>query len=233
MTLKYLAVALGICVSQGVFSQTEKSTTQLPLFTPFNYAETAPDGYIVQGTICNHASGIGDTGCHPVTFVIDPPNNRMLMDLGAGGGQYYVLNDASYIANTIPGQCLKVNNFTWSNQVAGYLNALSMPGSTTNKARYFGRVDDVGGCFDKVGVEMFTKLKKRNGVLTEFNFAQQFPFPGIGCSMVTGNITFDLKTLDFKSPRDPYFVMPATCNSSAADFCSTSYPPGNPCGQGL
>jgi hypothetical protein len=231
MKIKCLVVALGLCVSQVGFSQADMGHKRMPVFTPFNWNTTAPDGYIIKGTVCNHISGLPQQpACGPVTFVIDPPNKRLLFDLGAAGGQNYIINDASYVTGVVPGVCLKVNNFTWDDQVAGYLNVLSMTDNGTNVTRYFGRADDVASCQDRIGTELFTKFILGNGVLTQYNFSQLYPFPGLGCAYVTGKITFDLKTLDFDSPRDPYFAaLPANCTSAAPDYCSAAYPPGNPC----
>lgn len=202
----------------------EKSA--MPLFTPFNWS--AQPAYIIQGTMCTDASGIGSTGCSAVTFVIDPPNHRMLMDLGAAG-KYYILEHESFITNVLP-TCARVlkedgSNFTFADQVAGYMTVLSTPTSTTKKPTYFGRATDVGGCQDKIAVE----IQLRKGFLSRFYFVQLFPIPGIGCSFVTGFINFKKHTIDTTSPRDHYFVLPTDCTSSAINYCSNLYYPGNPC----
>ena len=83
MKFKYLLPVLGLCLLQGAFAQHEVAAKKLPLFKAFNWEEISPDGYIIKGQICNNISGIGPAGCGPVTFVVDPPNKRILFGLGA------------------------------------------------------------------------------------------------------------------------------------------------------
>lgn len=91
------------------------------------------------------------------------------------------------ITNVVPG-CARVlkadnSNFTFDDQVAGFLNVLSMPNSTTQKSHYFGLAADVASCKDKIAVELYLK----NGYLSKYNFAQLFPI-GPTCAYVTTEI---------------------------------------------
>ncbi len=237
MKLKHIMFMAGFCFISNAFAQDmtamEAEAKPSDKFTPFNWQTTAPDGYIIQGEICNDTSGIGQSTCGPVTFVVDPQNRRILFDLGNNGGKYYILENSAYIYGPNPQQptqCYQVSNFSFTQQVAGYLNVLSMPGSTNKKADYFGRALDVGSCNDRIAADMRVTRIRNNGVLSVFNFAQSYPI-GQSCAFVTGAITFKQATVDFNpAHRDAYFrEMPASCNNTAPSFCATVYPPGNAC----
>jgi hypothetical protein len=236
MKLKRSLLTLGL--SLCAFSSTQgiaAKDSALPLYTPFNWATSAPSGYILKGTVCTNVPGVGTVGCNPVTIVNDPQNNRFFLDLGAQGGQYYLYNDASYIYNAIPGVCTQVPNFTYQTEATGYETALSYATkSDPGGIRYMGRVIDVAGCKDRLAVEFLVKNLKhksvKNQIPTEWNYSALYPIQGLGCPLVSAHMVFDVNNVDFKSNRDSYFAsMPTSCNSSAASFCEIVFPPGNPC----
>jgi hypothetical protein len=230
-----LTLGLGLCT----FSATQGIAAKQALYTPFNWANSSPSGYILKGEFCVILGPLGLVGCGPVTLVNDPPNNRMFLDLGALGGQYWLLNDISYGNNVVPGQpdvCAQVSGFSYHQQVSGYLTALSYATeSAPGGLRYMGRVADVASCKDRIATEMFAKTlpfnSVQNQVLSEWNFSALVPFPGLGCPIVGGHMVFDVKHVDFKSNRDSYFnSMPTDkCNASSPNFCDVVFPPGNAC----
>lgn len=186
----------------------------LPLFTPFNWSELG-SGYIVKGKSCTHVANMGNLGCNPATIVVDAPNNRIFIDLGRFGGQYYILKDSTYVNGALPGAgCLKVSNFNYESQVSGYKTLLSTPGSTTTKANYTGFAKDAGSCADNLSAS----LTVENGVLIEADYSQYFPVRG-HMEIITQRITLDASSINTTSDRSAYFTMPATCNNSAANYC--------------
>jgi hypothetical protein len=192
---------------------------ELPQFTPFNWAELS-SGYIVKGKACTHVEGLGNLGCYPATVVVDAPNNRMFIDLGRFGGQYYIYKDSAYANESKTGAgCLKVPNFNYNSQINGWSTILSTPGSTTTKANYIGFAKDVGSCTERLAASFTVQ----NGVLSEANYSQLFPVRG-RMAIVTQMLTFDPNTIDTTSDRAAYFSMPSTCNSSAANYCEVIYP---------
>lgn len=216
---KALVTAFTLCFAPFAIADTKN--TELPLFTPFNWAESNAS-FIIKGKACTHISKLGDLGCGPAIFVFDIPNKRLFMDLGKHGGQYYLLKDISYINEAIPGRgCFQVPGFTFASQVNGYQNVLSTPGSTPSKATYIGLALDVGSCKEKIAASMTV----HQGFLTEWDYGQMFPVPGLGMQFVTGMITLDPNTIDTTSDRSHYFVMPNNCNNSAPKYCDTIYPP--------
>jgi hypothetical protein len=236
MKCKRILLALGLGLS--AFSATQAIAAKQALYTPFNWATASPSGYIIKGTVCA-LFGSRLIGCGPVTLVNDPPNNRMFLDLGALGGQYWLLNDISYANNAIPGQpgvCAQMPGFSYHQQVSGYLTALSYATeSDPGGLRYMGRVADVASCKDRIATEMFAKVLPfnavQNQVLSEWNFSALVPFPGIGCAIAAGHMVFDVKHVDFKSNRDSYFSSMPTdkCNASSPSYCEVVFPPGNAC----
>ncbi|MHB1946952.1 MAG: hypothetical protein ACYCQI_02415 [Gammaproteobacteria bacterium] len=134
--LKSLIIILALgCAPYGIAGT---SNADVPLFTPFNWAQSNT-GFSIKGNACTHISKLGNLGCGPATIVVDSPNNRIFIDVGKHGGQYFLLKDASYINEAIPGRgCLKVPGFTFASQIAGYQNVLSTPDSTSEKATYVG-----------------------------------------------------------------------------------------------
>ena len=155
-------------VALSIFTAGTACADPLPQFTPFNWAEL-DSGYIVKGKACTHVAGMGNVGCYPVTVVVDAPNNRMFIDLGRVGGQYYILNDSAYANEAKPGAgCLKVLNFNYHSQISGYNTLLSTPGSTTTKANYIGFAKDVGSCTEKLAASFTVQ----QGVLSEADYSQ-------------------------------------------------------------
>lgn len=192
---------------------------ELTQFTAFNWAELS-SGYIVKGKVCTHIANMGNLGCNPVTIVVDSPNNRIFIDLGRFGGQYYILKDTAYSNEPTHGAgCLKVPNFNYNSQISGYSTLLSTPGSTTTKANYIGFAKDVGSCTEKLAAS----LTVQQGVLSEADYSQLFPVRG-HMEIVTQMLTLDPNTIDTTSDRAAYFVMPSACNSSAANYCEIMYP---------
>ncbi len=237
--MKYKGIFLALGLGFSAFSATQGIAAKQPLYTPFDWAASSPSGYILKGTFCALIQNIGLVGCGPVTLVNDPPNNRWFLDLGALGGQYWLLNDISYGLNTVPGQpgiCTQVPGFSYHEQVAGYKTALSYATeSDPGGIRYMGRVADVASCKDRIATEIFARVlpfnSVQNQVLSEWNFSALLPFPGLGCPIAAGHMVFDVKHVDFKSNRDSYFnSMPTDkCNASSPSFCALAFPPGNAC----
>jgi hypothetical protein len=232
MKYRSILVAVGLCCAQGVFSETVSNHHhhgKLPLFTEFDWTMSTAAGYSISGKICNTIAGVGPVGCGPATFVFDPINQRMLIDLGSNGGTYYILSDGSYVDGAIPGAPCQQSSRTFSDQLAGYQQVLSMPHSRKSKERYFGRASDVTGCSDTIGAEFIVQSKRGQRIITQFNFSQMYPL-GDSCSAVTGSLVLDPKTVDFYSDTSAYFDnMPDSCNSDAPYFCDTVYYPGNSC----
>lgn len=206
-------------VALSLFAAGTACADELSQFTPFNWAELS-SGYIVKGKACTHVTGMGNLGCYSATVVVDSPNDRIFIDLGRYGGQYYILKDSAYANEPTSGAgCLKVPNFDYNSQIRGYRTLLSTPGSTTTKANYMGFAKDVGSCKEKIAASFTVK----HGVLSEANYSQLFPVRG-HMEIATQMITFDPDTIDTVSDRSAYFEMPSTCNSSAANYCEIIYP---------
>jgi hypothetical protein len=233
MRLTRIFLVLGLCFSHGVFSS-EEITAEIPLFTPFNWAASSR-AYLIEGTVCNYISVLpaaDQPPCGPAIFVVDPVNQRWATFFGANGGSSYILPTTSYVYGNDPSNptaCLQMTGFTFADEVAGYQNVLSMPGSTGLLAHYFGLAADAATCSGKLAAN----LRMSGNIVTAFNFAQLFPVIG-QCAYVTGSLDLNIATLSFLSTAeaDPYFVLPANCNASTPDYCAATFPPGNPCNNG-
>ena len=207
---------------------TQISENSFP-WSPQSFDWSAQPTYIIQGTLCTSISGVPNPVCDPVTFVIDPPNKRILFDLGHQG-KFYILENETFITHVFP-ICLRVlkadgSNFTFADQVKGYLTAISMPDSKQNALHYFGLVSDVGSCKEKMGLELHLREK----YLSQLIFSQRIPLPNFtGCLTTTGVIIFDQSTIS-KGPTDPFFNdLPTDCTDLAPDYCQAIYYSCNPC----
>jgi hypothetical protein len=206
------------------------SAAPLPPFTLFDW-NASSTGYIINGTSCQTIT-IGGVlrivNCTRSQLIVDPPNGRWLLDLDTGGGKFIALPTAAYnVGNALlGGACAQIVNWNYSAQVAGYKTVKSIPGSTSpGKAIYAGLARDIGACQHDLG----GTLHVQNDIVLEFDWAQRFPLPGGSpCILAGGVFEFDISTLDTRSNRDSYFVLPPSC-ATPLDYCARSYPPGNLC----
>jgi hypothetical protein len=203
-----------------------------PLEPGASFDWSAQPQYIIQGTGTTFV-GTTNVGSVPVTFVIDPPNKRI--SLITGDQKQIILANETFIINSVPPtvpnppSCTRVlkadgTNFTFDDQVAGYLNVISMPGSTIKHPTYFSLASDAATCQGKLSVS----ITLEDGFFSKFFFAELLPLGT--CATVTGIIVFDPTTIDTSSPLDPYFVIDSDCTASSPNWCDVVYPPGNPCG---
>ncbi len=166
----------------------ETKSTPLPLFSPFDWSQAGHDGggYIEKGTVCNSLPTGGQV-CNASTLVIDPPNKRYFLDLGALGGQYYIFEDSAWIAN-VDGStaCFQVSGWNWEAQVNGYKTVVSQPGATDERGLYSGLALDIGGCVQNLGIT----FKLQHNVVSQWSYAQYFPIPGL-CWDAQGVINFN------------------------------------------
>ena len=213
-------------------------TDQLPLFTPFNWSSSVT-GYIIEGPFCQiviTSSFTINVPCGPSALVVDPQNQRWLIDLGVFGGKFIAFPNSSYVVgdSALGNQCATVAGWNYSQQVNGYKSIVTISDSTDpGNSIYAGLASgDIGAC--KHG--LFGVLNVRNNIVFKFYFSQLFPGPfgpnGTSvCTIAEGVFNFDTATLinhPTKAQFDPYFVLPPGCETPI-DYCQNSYPPGNPC----
>lgn len=211
------------------------SAALLPPYTSFNFSNTGRH-YIVNGTVCSAI--YDDNGnqlnkqCGPSTLVVDPPNERLFFDLGNSGGKFAILSNDSYTwdSPTLGTNCAITPGFGYDDQVTGYLTVVSRPGSKyPGRSIYTGLANDAHSCDRRISATINTQID----FITELDFSQRFPiqfFPNTPsiCATVVVIIELSWSTLDDHSSTNPYFVIPASCNTPI-DFCQVSFPSGNPC----
>jgi len=211
----FLFLVLLLGVSWGQF---------IPPFTNFN-ASASGTGYIISGFA--YESDLPSNPV-PITLIIDTPGQRIGYFLGTAGGNYITTANATYAWN-IPnagGFCFKYAGWTYSQQVANMNSMLSVPFSTPLLSQYIGQFTDLASCYQRLSYSYY----QTGNYVTRIDFVQPFP-TAYGCLPITGSYFFDLRTLDTRSSRDPYFVLPANC-ATPVDFCSVAYPTCSVCAAG-
>lgn len=200
-------------------------------FTPFDL-EAATEGYIVKGKLYS-AAGIFDG-----TMVIDNPNKRVAF-VFPPLGTFITTTTDSYNLN-IPntgGACLKYAGFGYAAFVDSFKKITSTPGATEKEARFTGYTKDSFSCNQNITFTFIQKFVnagnkmlggKKIPVITELDAALPGPAGPTTCRQGQAYFVSDLKTLDTKSNRDSYFVLPANC-ATPVNYCQAAYPPGNAC----
>lgn len=222
-----LALAM-LCLSIGT-SYAGPRLENIPNFTPFNL-EKSGTGYLVTGTI--HAVGPNGPVAVPGTkMVIAPPNERVVFLFGPAGN---FITDAtgSYTWNLPgrPGKCYYYHEYDYASFVDHFGDMTSTPGSTNFKGRYTGYTKDSASCNHNITFTLIEELAGKQStvpIIAEMNAA----LPSVAGNICRQGQTYfvaDKETLDTTSNRDIYFQKPASCDNPD-DYCSTMYPPGNPC----
>ena len=207
------------------------NSAPLPYFTRFNL-NSSKTGYIINGTIYQN---LGPSPV-PTTLVMDPKNNRMMLDLSGNGGKFVITKDAAYIfGQPFLEACTRVIGWNYALQVASFAELYSLPGSKTHdKSEYTGLARGFGSCLHDVSYTIRTKEKGNKGdVIFELDFAQRIPVQfsptNNTCFNALGITEYDMNTVDFTSNRDAYFQLPTSCTTNPIDYCALIYPPNNPC----
>lgn len=189
---------------------------------------TNGQNFKISGTFCTGEAP--NSICVDSYMILDITNGRMKMNAGIFGITV-ILSNASYVwEQPLQPQCLRVNNYNFTDQVNNFRDLKSLPFSFSNGfSHYQGLNQESATCKHLQG----SYISILNDIWIVWSADQRIPvtLPGSSiCFKSFNRFKFDISTKtignfdsEFKIREDCYPV------NNPDDYCSTIYYTGNPC----